>query len=150
MQNKIMELVTGDQVAAWILIAFLVGYFIYKEWPEFSRRVSGEAVEKEKEAAADKSLADRLTAIEEDVRQITSKLDRDYARLNDMERWRKSIQRIAEDSLEERQILMQALLGVLGGLQEIGANGPTKEAEKTIRQYLNRKAHDGGKETDEN
>ena len=47
-----MELVTGDQVAAWILIAFLVGYFIYKEWPEFSRRVSGEAVEKEKEAAA--------------------------------------------------------------------------------------------------
>ena len=42
-----MELVTGDQVAAWILIAFLVGYFIYKEWPEFSRRVSGEAVEKE-------------------------------------------------------------------------------------------------------
>lgn len=52
LQNKIMELVTGDQVAAWILIAFLVGYFIYKEWPEFSRRISGEAVEKEKEAAA--------------------------------------------------------------------------------------------------
>ena len=52
MQNKIMELVTGDQVAVWILIAFLVGYFIYKEWPEFSRRVSGEAVEKENEAAA--------------------------------------------------------------------------------------------------
>lgn len=38
MQNKIMELVTGDQVAAWLLIAFLVGYFIYKEWPEFKRR----------------------------------------------------------------------------------------------------------------
>ena len=46
MQNKIMELVTGDQVAAWIPVAFLVGYFIYKEWLEFSRRVSGEAVEK--------------------------------------------------------------------------------------------------------
>lgn len=141
MQNKIMELVTGDQVAAWILIAFLVGYFIYKEWPDFRRRVSGEAVEKEKEAAADKSVLDRLSAIEEDVRQIKAKLDRDYDRLNDMERWRRTIQRIAEDSLEERQILMQALLGVLGGLQEIGANGPTKEAEKTIRSYLNRKAH---------
>ena len=136
-----MELVTGDQVAAWILIAFLVGYFIYKEWPDFRRRVSGEAVEKEKEAAADKSVLDRLSAIEEDVRQIKAKLDRDYDRLNDMERWRRTIQRIAEDSLEERQILMQALLGVLGGLQEIGANGPTKEAEKTIRSYLNRKAH---------
>lgn len=141
MQNKIMELVTGDQVAAWILVAFLVGYFVYKEWPDFRRRVSGEAVEKVQEAAADKSVCDRLTAIEEEVRQIKAKLDRDYDRLNDMERWRRTIQRIAEDSLEERQILMQALLGVLGGLQEIGANGPTKEAEKTIRQYLNRKAH---------
>lgn len=148
MQNKIMELVTGDQVAAWILVAFLVGYFIYKEWPEFQRRVSGGAVKEEKEAAADKSVCDRLTAIEEEVRQIKAKLDRDYDRLNDMERWRKSIQRIAEDSLEERQILMQALLGVLGGLQEIGANGPTKEAEKTIRQYLNRKAHKAEDGTD--
>ena len=143
-----MELVTGDQVAAWILVAFLVGYFIYKEWPEFQRRVSGGAVKEEKEAAADKSVCDRLTAIEEEVRQIKAKLDRDYDRLNDMERWRKSIQRIAEDSLEERQILMQALLGVLGGLQEIGANGPTKEAEKTIRQYLNRKAHKAEDGTD--
>lgn len=141
MQNKISELVTGDQVVTWILIAFLVGYFVYKEWPDFKRRISGGAVEKVQEAAADKSVSDRLTAIEEDVRQIKTKLDRDYNRLNDMERWRKSMQRIAEDSLEERQILMQALLGVLGGLQEIGANGPTKEAEKTIRSYLNRKAH---------
>ena len=148
MQNKIMELVTGDQVAAWILVAFLGGYFIYKEWPDFRRRVSGEAVEKVQEAAADKSVCDRLTAIEEEVRQIKAKLDRDYDRLNDMERWRKTIQRIAEDSLEERQILMQALLGVLGGLQEIGANGPTKEAEKTIRQYLNRKAHKAEDGTD--
>ena len=76
------------------------------------------------------------------MRQIKEKLDRDYNRLNDMERWKMSMQRIAADSLEERQILMQALLGVLGGLQEIGANGPTKDAEKTIRSYLNRKAHE--------
>ena len=49
--------------------------------------------------------------------------------------------KVAADSLEERSIIMQALLGVLGGLQEIGANGHTKEAEKTIRNYLNKKAH---------
>ena len=149
MQNKIMELVTGDQVAAWILVAFLVGYFIYKEWPDFRRRVSGEAVEKVQEAAADKSVCDRLTAIEEEVRQIKAKLDRDYDRLNDMERWRKSIQKIAEDSLEEREILMRALLGVLGGLQEMGANGSTKKAEQAIREYLTKKAHEGGKDTNE-
>ena len=141
MQNKIMELVTGDQVSTWILIAFLVGYFIYKEWPEFQRRVSGKAVKEEKDAAEDISVSKRLTAIEEDVKQIKAKLDRDYDRLNVIERWKRTMQSIAEDSLEERKILMEALLGVLGGLQEIGANGPTKEAERTIRRYLNSKAH---------
>ena len=146
MQNKLLELITGDQVGTWLLIAFLVVYFIYKEWPDFQRRVSGKAVKEEKEAAEDKSVIDRLSAIEEEVRQIKTKLDRDYDRLNDMERWRNTIQKIAEDSLEEREILMRALLGVLGGLQEMGANGSTKKAEQTIREYLTKKAHEGGKD----
>ena len=146
MQNKLMELITGDQVGTWLLIAFLVVYFIYKEWPDFQRRVSGKAVKEEKEAAEDKSVIDRLSAIEEEVRQIKTKLDRDYDRLNDMERWRNTIQKIAVDSLEEREILMRALLGVLGGLQEMGANGSTKKAEQTIREYLTKKAHEGGKD----
>ena len=143
MEHKLIELVSADQVLTWILIAVLVGYFIYKEWPEFKRRISGGAIAAEKEAAEDKSVCERLTAIESDVRQIKEKLDRDYTRLNDMERWKLSVQRLAADSLEEREILMQALLGVLGGLQEIGANGPTKEAESKIRNYLNTKAHKG-------
>ena len=141
MEHKLMEMVTADQVLTWILIALLVGYFIYKEWPEFKRRVSGGAVAAEKEAAEDKSVCDRLTVIEADVRQIKEKLERDYNRLNSIERWRGSMQRMVTDSLEEREIIMQAMLGVLGGLQEIGANGPTKEAEKKIRNYLNKKAH---------
>ena len=136
-----MELVTADQVLTWILIAILVGYFIYKEWPEFKRRISGGAVAAEKEAAEDKSVNDRLSAIEADVKQIKEKLERDYSRLNDMERWKGGVQRVVADSLEEREILMQAMLGVLGGLQEIGANGPTKKAEEQIRNYLNKKAH---------
>lgn len=142
MEHELMELVTGGQVAVWILIAFLVGYFVYKEWPDFQRRMTGRAVEKERDAAADKTVNARLSAIEDDVRQIKEKLERDFTRLNTMERWKRTITGIAEDSLEERQILMEAMLGVLGGLQEIGANGCTKSAETTIRNYLNRKAHD--------
>lgn len=142
MEHELMELVTGGQVAAWILIAFLVGYFVYKEWPDFQRRMTGRAVEKERDAAADKTVNARLSAIEDDVRQIKEKLERDFTRLNTMERWKRTITGIAEDSLEERQILMEAMLGVLGGLQEIGANGCTKSAETAIRNYLNRKAHD--------
>ena len=75
------------------------------------------------------------------MKDIKAKLERDYTRINDMERWRGSMERMIADSLEEREILMQAMLGVLGGLQEIGANGPTKKAEEQIRLYLNRKAH---------
>ena len=141
MEHKLEELITADQMLTWIVIAFLVGYFIYKEWPEFKRRVSGTAVNAVKEAAEDKSVLARLSAIETDVKDIKAKLERDYTRISDMERWRVSMERMIADSLEEREILMQAMLGVLGGLQEIGANGPTKKAEEQIRLYLNRKAH---------
>lgn len=141
MEHKLEELITADQILTWIVIAFLVGYFIYKEWPEFKRRVSGTAVNAAKEAAEDKSVLARLSAIETDVKEIKTKLERDYTRLNAMEHWKGGMEKMVADSLEEREILMQAMLGVLGGLQEIGANGPTKKAEEQIRNYLNRKAH---------
>ncbi|MBQ2640586.1 MAG: hypothetical protein IJG15_01160 [Lachnospiraceae bacterium] len=141
MEKKLIEMITADQLLTWLVIAFLVGYFVYKEWPEFKRRITGAAVEKAASAATDKSLSARLTSIEEDIRQIKDKLDRDYGRLNDMERWKRSMEQLASDSLEEREILMEAMLGVLGGLQELGANGPTKEAKSTIQDYINRQAH---------
>lgn len=141
MEKALENLVTPDQVLTWIVIGLLVGYFIYNEWPEFKRRVSGSAVDAAKEAAADKSVSERLTAIEADLKEIKQKLEHDYVRLNEIDSWRKTMTKVAADSLEERSIIMQALLGVLGGLQEIGANGHTKEAEKTIRNYLNKKAH---------
>jgi hypothetical protein len=135
------KLVSPDQVIVWLVIAFLVLYFVYKEWPEFKRRISGGAVAAEKEAAEDKSVSDRLSAIETDIKQIKENLDRDYHRLNEMERWRGGIQKMGEESLEEREILMQAMIGVLGGLQELGANGPTKSAKAGIQDYINRQAH---------
>jgi hypothetical protein len=124
-----------------MVIAALFIYFVYKEWPEFKRRISGGAVAAEKEAAEDKSVSDRLSAIETDIKQIKENLDRDYHRLNEMERWRGGIQKMGEESLEEREILMQAMIGVLGGLQELGANGPTKSAKAGIQDYINRQAH---------
>ena len=136
--DKVFSLITPEDALHWLIIALLFGYFIYKEWPEFRKRVSGKALEE----AADKSVEKRLETIESDVKEIKEKLERDYIRLNDMERWKQSMQKIAADSLEERGIIMQALLGVLGGLQEIGANGHTKDAEAKIREYLNKKAHE--------
>ena len=140
--DKIGELVTAEQVLVWVIIAVIVGWLVYKEWPEFKRRVSGSAVDAVKDAAADKSVCDRLTAIELDIKEIKQKLEHDYVRLNEIESWRRTMTKVAADSLEEREIIMQALLGVLGGLQEIGANGHTKEAAMKIRDYLNKKAHE--------
>lgn len=146
MEKILQGLVTGDQLLTWLIIAFLVGYFFYKEWPEFKRRITGSALEKASATATDKSLDARLTAIETDVKQIKEKLDRDYGRLNEMEKWKKTIEQVVAESLEEREILMQAMLGVLGGLQELGANGPTQEATDTIQKYINKQAHRREKE----
>lgn len=137
MDRLLQQAITPEQMILWLIMAFLLGYFIYKEWPEFQRRVSGSAVKAEK----DKSVTDRLTAIEADIREIKGKLEHDYIRLNDIDLWKKSVDRVVAESLEEREILMQAMLGVLGGLQELGANGQTEEAIDAIHTYINKQAH---------
>lgn len=137
MDKLLQQAVSPDQLITWLIIGFLVGYFVYKEWPEFKRRVSGSAVRE----VNDKTVSERLTAIEKDISEIKQKLDIDYTRLNDMDRWKKSMEQIVTESLEEREILMQAMLGVLGGLQELGANGPTEAAKNTIQTYINKQAH---------
>ena len=137
MLDKVLQQISSEQIISWIAIAFLLGYFAYKEWPEFRRRVSGSAVKE----VADKTVNERLSTIEADIREIKGKLEHDYIRLNDIDRWKKSMDRMVTESLEEREILMQAMLGVLGGLQELGANGPTEEAKEQIQTYINKQAH---------
>lgn len=140
--GKLLDYVTGSQIAVWLVIAFFVAYFIYKEWPAFRDRVSSGSLKRQKDSDIGKSVEKRLEGIEDRLATIEEKLGRDYVRLSDIEREHKKTRKMAQDSLEEREIIMRTLLGVLGGLQELGANGPTKEAEAEIRNYLNRKAHD--------
>lgn len=146
MANKLSELVTGQSVATWILIAFLVFYFIYKEWPDFRKRVSSGAVKETKDAETDRSVGERLDTIEADVKEIKGKLQTDYLRLNQIESRLDRTKDVQGGLMEELEIIMRALLGVLQGLQEQGANGPTKAAEKEIQDYLTRKAHHINKE----
>ena len=144
MINKLAETVTGGQVASWLLIGCLVGYFIYKEWPDFRQRISRGALKEEQEKITDKSVDQRLSGIEKDVREIKEKLDRDYQRINRLESQIEKTKTAQANTSEELGIIMEALLGALGGLQELGANGPTKEAKNKIQDYLNRKAHSTG------
>lgn len=84
-------------------------------------------------------------AIEKNTKEIESinqKIGRDFVRLNILERTIKNQENYMVDSLEERELILRSLLGVIQGLQEIGANGPTKRAEADIQAYLLRRSHD--------
>ena len=125
----------------WCVIAFLVGYFAYKEWPDFKKRISSRAVKDHEDEEQDKSVDARLDRVEIEVRNVNEKLGRDYDRLNRLELQIEKTRTVQISMSEELEIIMEALLGALGGLQELGANGPTKEAKAKIQDYLNRKAH---------
>lgn len=145
MVGKLSEMVTGAQVVEWLIIAFLVIYFIYKEWPEFRKRVSHGAVKEQKEEQVTRTVEQRLDAIEKNIAEINEKMDRDYKRINRAEKRLDATEEVLEGSMEELEIIMRALRGVLRGLQEQGCNGPTKAAEEEINEYLNRKAHSAQK-----
>lgn len=141
MVNKLAEVVTGEQVAVWLLIAFLVGFFIYKELPELRKRMSSRALKEQKDEQTDKTVEQRLDSIEQELKELNDKVHRDYDRLNRIDRQIDKTKAAQADVMEELGIIMRALLGVLKGLQEQGSNGPTVEAEKEINDYLNKKAH---------
>ena len=141
MLGKLSELVSGESLGAWLLIALLVGYFIYKEWPDFKRRVTSGALKDQKDELTDQTISDRLSSIEDELKKVNEKLERDYKRINKVETELESYGLQQSSTAEELGIIMEALMGALGGLQELGANGPTKEAKTKIQDYLNKKAH---------
>ena len=141
MISKLGDLITGESMAVWILIAFLVCYFIYKEWPEFRNRVSSGAVKEQKDELNERTVSQRLDTIESDVKEIKEKIGRDYVRINSIEAQLDKTKIAQAGLMEELEIIMRALLAVLRGLQEQGANGPTKAAEEEIQDYLTKKAH---------
>lgn len=77
-----------------------------------------------------------------EIELINQKIGRDYARINHIMQIVEKQQRHIEGSLEERELILRSLLGLAQGLQEIGANGPTKSVESEIQSYLLKKSHD--------
>ena len=98
-------------------------------------------MKEQKEEDTERTVGLRLETIETDVKEIKEKLGRDYLRINKIEMQLDKTKNVQSSLMEELEIIMRALLGVLRGLQEQGANGPTKEAEAEIQDYLTKKAH---------
>lgn len=139
MENKLFSGVDVKAFLQFLLFLFLAGMFIYREWPGFWERVKHRVQGEEMGS----SLSSRLDRIEADVKEINEKLNRDYGRINAIEAKMEQDKHVMRDIKAEQGIIMRALLGALGGLQELGANGATEKAKEEIVEYLNRQAHGG-------
>ena len=141
MEKKLLELVTGDQLLTWLVIAFLVGYCVYKEWPEFKRRITSGAVKEQEHSISNRTIDQRLDKIEKDIGDVKAKLERDYDRINTLELEQRRSKGMLSDQRKESEIMMRAMLGVLKGLQELGTNGPTHDSQIEIEDWLNGQSH---------
>ena len=77
----------------------------------------------------------------DDIQTIKQKIDRDYIRLNQLQNLTIQQQKYINESLEESEIILKSLLGIVRGLQEVGANGTTKKVEKELHDFLVKKSH---------
>ncbi len=125
--------VDGGTFVVILIALFITGYFIYKEWPDFKKRMS----EKRSEALLDS----RVTLVEKRLDEHQEMLQRDYKKLNALEDSVELNRQISTQTLEEMEILMRAMLGVLTSLEEMGADGQTKESQAEINDYLTKIAH---------
>lgn len=149
MAGKITEMITGEQILMVVIIILFLAYFVYKEWPTFRQRVSTSAVKEKEEEISEKTISDRLDAIEKKCDGIEKKFDekfaemngnlaRDYERINKMERQQEKVEKMQRNSLEERGIIMRALLALMDGAPE---NDKIHESEAEIQNYLVRQSH---------
>ena len=77
----------------------------------------------------------------QDMDTLNKKVEADHSNLVHIYKIMVTQQHYTEESLLERELILKSLLGVIHGLQEIGANGPTKKAEFEIQAYLLKKSH---------
>ena len=135
--DQILNMASPKDLLVWIVCAALILQVILKYYPVVRGWFKKDIL---KETAA-RTVDQRLDVLEQDMKEVKAKQNRDYSRMNEMtERLEESAQDI-KDSKEERQLMLSGLLAALKGLQELGTNGPTKSAQSDIEQYLNRQAH---------
>lgn len=152
MVGKLAETINGEQVAMWLIIAFLVAYFLYKEFPEFKKRISKSAIKETVEEMSEKTLSERLKAIEDKLAELDEKTEKrfsemnekltsDYNRINSMEKEQQEFKRMQRGSLKERGIIMRALLALMDGSPD---NELIRKSEQEINEYLITQAHQPG------
>lgn len=143
MESWLLSLADPKIFPQVVLGIVLVGGFLWLNWPAIKKRVSEGPLKEKAAMDTDHTLSEQVRELQVELLSVKEKLATDFGRINRLERDSDQLRKIAESSLEERQILMECILSQLKALQDMGANGSTgvKEAEEKLQKYLNRKAH---------
>lgn len=84
---------------------------------------------------------------ETDLISLKKTADENSSRIVQLQKMSAKQQRYIEDSLEEREMILRSLLGILRGLQEVGVKGSTDSTENELNEYLVKKSHKTDKAT---
>lgn len=84
----------------------------------------------------------RLEKHESKIGEMEKLLQKTKDELDDIITITQLQERCIERSQMEDALIINTLLGIVQGLQELGANGPTRAAEQEILQYLNQASHE--------
>jgi len=131
--------VTIDTVLKWLALISSAAAAIALGWKLFQwinhQKEQDEEIKKIK-ARQDKDRLDMTTAMNDQVRKLEEKHDREMAAMSAKnEKATNSIQ-------EEQTLIMYGMLACLQGLDGMGCGGPIPQTIDKINKYLNQKAHD--------
>ena len=100
--DQILDMASPKDLLVWIVCAALILQVILKYYP-IVRGWFKKDIQKETKA---QTVDQRLDALEQDMKEVKAKQNRDYSRMNEMtERLEESAQDI-KDSKEERQLML--------------------------------------------
>ena len=135
--KNITEMVSVEYLISTVLILVTIGVFLVKIAPvlkdilDFYRKFVNKY----------EGLQDQINRNTEDIVMIKEKVNNESMRVNQLQTYTAKQQKYISESLEEREIMLRSLLGIIRGLQEVGANGATKGIEEELQDYLVKKSH---------
>ena len=146
--NKLAGQIDGDLFVLIFIAILVIAYFIYKEWPEFQRRVSKTSVKDKEDEVESAGIAKELEGIKKSIDELKESIDeikekqaRDYTRLNNLDKETNRQKKALADSLLERKLLMKGILACLDGLEQQGCNHIVSTTKTEISTFLNDAAH---------
>ena len=135
------QISSGDFIRVFFIL-LIIAYFIYKEGPEFHKRMVARRMKDQTYEQADKDLERRVARLESKIDEHQVMLSRDYKELHALKDSTEISRQVNMRALEEMEVIMRTNLAVLDSLEELGASKEvTQNARRDINSYLTKTAH---------